>query len=76
MYSIDMFFAYNLHCQVCSKVEESLGSDKVDAILCVAGGWAGGNAASKGVICEAQFSPSLPYLTSRDLCIAEYIFEI
>jgi len=28
------------------KVGEVLGSDKVDAIVCVAGGWAGGNAAS------------------------------
>lgn len=28
-------------------VKEILGEDKVDAILCVAGGWAGGNAASE-----------------------------
>lgn len=33
--------------EVSSRVEEILGSDKVDAIFCVAGGWAGGNAASK-----------------------------
>lgn len=26
-----------------------LSDDKVDAILCVAGGWAGGNAASPGI---------------------------
>lgn len=31
-----------------SKIDEQLQSDKLDAIFCVAGGWAGGNAASKG----------------------------
>lgn len=31
-----------------SKVGESLQGAKIDAIICVAGGWAGGNAASKG----------------------------
>nr|KAG5699018.1 hypothetical protein BaRGS_025412 [Batillaria attramentaria] len=35
---------------VTSRVAETLGDDKVDAILCVAGGWAGGNAASKSMI--------------------------
>ena len=30
------------------KVGECMGQDKFDAILCVAGGWAGGNAASEG----------------------------
>lgn len=34
---------------VANKVEEVLNGEKVDAILCVAGGWAGGNAASKGI---------------------------
>lgn len=34
--------------QVSHKVEEALGGEKVDAVLCVAGGWAGGNAGSKG----------------------------
>ncbi len=34
--------------QVSRTVEEALGGEKVDAVLCVAGGWAGGNAASKG----------------------------
>ena len=29
-------------------MEEVLKEDKVDAVICVAGGWAGGNAASKG----------------------------
>lgn len=30
------------------KVAEVLRNEKVDAVVCVAGGWAGGNAASKG----------------------------
>lgn len=33
--------------EISSKLAESLGSEKLDAIFCVAGGWAGGNAKSK-----------------------------
>lgn len=33
-----------------SKVSEALGNNKVDAVLCVAGGWAGGNAASNDLV--------------------------
>ncbi|KAF6132395.1 quinoid dihydropteridine reductase [Phyllostomus discolor] len=36
--------------QVTAEVGKLLGEEKVDAILCVAGGWAGGNAKSK---CES-----------------------
>lgn len=35
--------------QVEAKVGELLLEDKLDAIVCVAGGWAGGNAASAGM---------------------------
>jgi dihydropteridine reductase len=35
---------------VASKVAEVLGGNKVDAVLCVAGGWAGGNAASNDLV--------------------------
>jgi len=35
---------------VADKVAEVLEGNKVDAVLCVAGGWAGGNAASKGTV--------------------------
>jgi len=35
---------------VTDKVAEVLEGRKVDAVLCVAGGWAGGNAASKGTL--------------------------
>ena len=39
------------HCFVCfqadGKVDDILHDDKLDAVICVAGGWAGGNAASK-----------------------------
>lgn len=34
--------------QADSKVDTALNEDKLDAIICVAGGWAGGNAASAG----------------------------
>lgn len=33
--------------QVDGKVDDILHDDKLDAVVCVAGGWAGGNAASK-----------------------------
>ncbi|KAK2191155.1 hypothetical protein NP493_58g03026 [Ridgeia piscesae] len=36
--------------QLCGKVEEMLAGEKLDAIVCVAGGWAGGNAASKDLV--------------------------
>jgi len=34
--------------QIQPKVEELLDGNKFDAIICVAGGWAGGSAKSKG----------------------------
>lgn len=34
--------------QVTADVAQLLGDQKVDAILCVAGGWAGGKCSSKG----------------------------
>lgn len=34
--------------EVVKAVDGIVGSDKIDAVLCVAGGWAGGNAAAKG----------------------------
>ena len=36
--------------QVAGKVQSVVGDDKLDAVVCVAGGWAGGNAASQGAI--------------------------
>ncbi|PIK35873.1 putative dihydropteridine reductase [Apostichopus japonicus] len=36
--------------EVGGKIEEALKEEKLDAILCVAGGWAGGNAASKALV--------------------------
>ena len=40
---------YCLSEQLEVKVEEVLKEDKLDAIVCVAGGWAGGNASSSGI---------------------------
>ncbi|XP_022080565.1 dihydropteridine reductase-like isoform X2 [Acanthaster planci] len=39
---------------IMGKVEETLSGEKLDAILCVAGGWAGGNAASKALVKNAD----------------------
>jgi len=54
--------------QLCGKVEEMLAGEKLDAIVCVAGGWAGGNAASKG---NAIF----PF-TNNDTCTVYSIFGL
>ncbi|KAJ8687032.1 hypothetical protein QAD02_022826 [Eretmocerus hayati] len=35
---------------ILSQVKEILGDDKVDGVICVAGGWAGGNAANKDFV--------------------------
>ena len=35
------------HQEVVNGLDSVLGSEKIDALFCVAGGWAGGNAASK-----------------------------
>ncbi|XP_077992594.1 dihydropteridine reductase-like [Glandiceps talaboti] len=40
--------------QVTANVEDTLKGEKVDAVLCVAGGWAGGNAASKDFVKNAD----------------------
>ena len=36
--------------QVVEKVQAAVGEEKLDAVVCVAGGWAGGNAASPGIM--------------------------
>ncbi|XP_070540027.1 dihydropteridine reductase-like [Ptychodera flava] len=40
--------------QVTSSVEDTLKGEKLDAVLCVAGGWAGGNAAHKDFVKNAD----------------------
>lgn len=51
--------------QVTAEVGKLLGDQKVDAILCVAGGWAGGNAKSK---CESFL---VNYCFCSALCLAD-----
>ena len=48
--------------EVNSKVEETLGGEKVDAILCVAGGWAGGSAKAKSKTLIAVYIQSSRFL--------------
>ncbi|XP_064603120.1 dihydropteridine reductase-like [Liolophura sinensis] len=47
--------------QITQDVAEMIGDQKVDAILCVAGGWAGGNAASKNFVknCDLSWKQSV-----------------
>ncbi|KAK9767106.1 hypothetical protein K7432_003335 [Basidiobolus ranarum] len=40
--------------KVLSEVEKQLSGNKADAVLCVAGGWAGGNAASKDLFANSE----------------------
>ncbi len=40
--------SYIITIQVNVKISDSLQDNKIDAVICVAGGWAGGNSASKG----------------------------
>ena len=40
--------------EIQTKVEEILGTEKLDAIICVAGGWAGGSARAKSVVKNAD----------------------
>ena len=41
--------------QVSAGVRQLLGEEKLDAVICVAGGWAGGSPASKDFIKEMTF---------------------
>ncbi|XP_033113416.1 dihydropteridine reductase-like [Anneissia japonica] len=47
--------------EIITAVEETLKGEKLDAILCVAGGWAGGNAASKDLVknCDLMWKQSV-----------------
>lgn len=45
--------------EVCRDVEGIMGSEKLDAVLCVAGGWAGGNAAAKGTCACIQVQKNI-----------------
>ena len=49
--------------QVEDKVREFLLEDKLDAIVCVAGGWAGGDAASVGMLVHMQLSMLITWLS-------------
>ncbi len=50
---VDLHFLFLKNSLLCvyfqadGKVDDILHDDKLDALICVAGGWAGGNAASK-----------------------------
>lgn len=47
-------FALSLTLQADNKVDDIMLEHKLDAIICVAGGWAGGNAASAGNDCTCR----------------------
>ncbi|CAI8029476.1 Dihydropteridine reductase [Geodia barretti] len=47
--------------EVAGKVQSVVGDDKLDAVVCVAGGWAGGNAASQDLVksCDLMWKQSV-----------------
>ncbi|XP_036083436.1 dihydropteridine reductase isoform X2 [Rousettus aegyptiacus] len=53
--------AFRARSWVTAEVGKLLGEEKVDAILCVAGGWAGGNAKSKSLFknCDLMWKQSM-----------------
>lgn len=57
-----MLTVISVFVQVTTDMAQLLGDQKVDAILCVAGGWAGGKCSSKGqssafVCCNINHQP-------------------
>lgn len=64
-----------MYLQVAGKVQEAMGEEKLDAVVCVAGGWAGGNAASPGqcVACMHKHPGLITYILG--LC-AMYMLEV
>lgn len=42
-----MFYFFK-ESDILKELDSVLGSDKLDAVICVAGGWAGGNSSSEG----------------------------
>ncbi|XP_053212762.1 dihydropteridine reductase-like [Panonychus citri] len=53
--------------EVVSGIESSLGGSKLDAVVCVAGGWAGGNASAKDFVSNTELMIKQSIWTS---CIA------
>lgn len=51
--------------EVLKGVESIIGGEKLDAVLCVAGGWAGGNAASKGITKKFNMIYAACYVLKR-----------
>ncbi|XP_012861382.2 dihydropteridine reductase, partial [Echinops telfairi] len=63
--------------QVTAEVGKLLGDEKVDAILCVAGGWAGGNAKSKSLFknCDLMWKQSMWTSTISSYLAAKHLKE-
>jgi len=62
---------------VSHKVADALGSNKLDAIVCVAGGWAGGDAAHKDFIknCDLMYKQSVWSSTIAANLAAKHLTE-
>ena len=55
--------------QITKDVENLVGKNKLDGIFCVAGGWAGGNAASEGIYINRTFHFQLHHLLQSVCCV-------
>uniref|UniRef100_A0A2K5CQU3 Dihydropteridine reductase n=1 Tax=Aotus nancymaae TaxID=37293 RepID=A0A2K5CQU3_AOTNA len=63
--------------QVTAEVAKLLGEEKVDMILCVAGGWAGGNAKSKSLFknCDLMWKQSMWTSTISSTATTKHLKE-
>jgi len=63
--------------QITTEIGNAVGSEKVDAVLCVAGGWAGGNAAAEDFIesCDRMWRQSVWTSTIAAQVASKYMKE-
>jgi len=59
-----------------TQVGSLLSGEKVDAVICVAGGWAGGNAASKGefLILNIFHAIIILYVFNTNCCKGKHFY--
>lgn len=62
--------------EVVSGVQKILNDEKVDAVICVAGGWAGGNAATSGETFISNIVIVFIFRGTRFLLIFQYLLSI
>lgn len=65
--SVDLIEQEN---ELLSKIGSVLSDQKVDAVLCVAGGWAGGNSSNKGAKIAKNFFRRVVFIYVQKIVIS------